>query len=75
MPRPHVSLLSLVLNAQTEARRLGWMELCTTLAKLFFMYDVELVDKEVDWHEKSEMHFFWRKPDLVVKLHRRKAQL
>ena len=47
------------------------MELCTTLTKLYFRYDIELDDKSWDWHESSEMYLFWKKPELNVRLHRR----
>ncbi|RYP61516.1 hypothetical protein DL770_009770 [Monosporascus sp. CRB-9-2] len=45
-------------------RHLGWMELRTTLSKLFWVYDLELVDRELDWLRDSEMHTLWRKPKL-----------
>ena len=47
------------------------MELYTTLAKLYFRYEVELVDTEMDWHERSEMYLFWKKPALMVRLRER----
>ena len=44
------------------------MEMRTTLAKLHFKYDLELLSKEVDWQGDSKMHTLWQKPDLLVKV-------
>ncbi|KAK3343539.1 benzoate 4-monooxygenase cytochrome P450 [Lasiosphaeria hispida] len=52
-------------------RNLGYMEMRTTLAKLFWKYDMELVNTELDWHRDSEMHTLWRKPALWVRLRER----
>ena len=49
------------------------MELYTTLAKLYYKYEVELIDKEMDWLESSEMYLFWKKPALMVRLQERKG--
>lgn len=48
------------------------MELHTSLAKIFYMYDVELMSTEVDWQLDSEMHLLWRKPQLMVRIGERK---
>ena len=50
---------------------LGWMELRTTLAKLLYTYDLELLDSQLDWHKDSKMHTLWQKPSLRIKLHLR----
>ena len=50
---------------------LGWLELRTILAKLHFSYDLELLDKDVDWQRDSQMHTLWKKPKLMVKATRR----
>jgi hypothetical protein len=47
---------------------LGWMEMKTTLAKLYFKYELELVDKGLDWHKASKMHTLWQKPPLLVRV-------
>ncbi|KAF5027084.1 hypothetical protein F66182_796 [Fusarium sp. NRRL 66182] len=47
-------------------KSLGWLEMRTTLAKMHFKYDMELVDPLLDWHAKSEMHTLWQKPMLNV---------
>jgi hypothetical protein len=38
------------------------------------MYDLELVDKSLDWHRDSEMHTLWKKPKLVVRAKRRQTR-
>ena len=50
---------------------LGWLELRTILAKLHFSYDLELLDKDVDWQRDSQMHTLWKKPKLMVRATRR----
>lgn len=50
---------------------LGWLEMRTILAKMYFKYDLELVDHSLDWHVQSQMHTLWQKPvmKVVVKPH------
>jgi len=43
------------------------MELRTTLAKLFWKCNMELVSKELNWHRGSEMNTLWRTPALLVR--------
>lgn len=38
------------------------------MAKLHFQFDVELVDKELDWLNKTIFRLLWDKPELVVRL-------
>lgn len=40
----------------------------TTMAKMIYTYDLELVDQELDWHGESRMHTVWEKPALMVKV-------
>ncbi|KAL5041782.1 hypothetical protein BDW71DRAFT_217423 [Aspergillus fruticulosus] len=49
-------------------RSLGWMELQTIMAKLIFSYDLELVNKDLDWLRDSRMHTLWEKPQLMVRI-------
>lgn len=42
------------------------MEMRTMLAKIHFKYDLELIDKSLDWHAQSEMHTLWQKPAMKV---------
>ena len=37
------------------------------LAKIVYAYDMELVDKGLDWIETCQMHFLWWKPELNVR--------
>ncbi|KAG8162989.1 hypothetical protein KVR01_007467 [Diaporthe batatas] len=47
---------------------LGWMEMRTILAKIHFKYNLEMVDKSLDWHAESEMHTLWQKPAMKVRV-------
>ncbi|KAM7185506.1 benzoate 4-monooxygenase [Naviculisporaceae sp. PSN 640] len=49
-------------------RSLGWMEMMTIMAKVIFMYDLEMVNKELDWHAESRMYTIWIRPELLVKV-------
>ena len=40
----------------------------TTLAKLHYEYDLELLSTDVDWLRDSRMHTLWQKPALTVKV-------
>jgi cytochrome P450 len=53
-------------------RNLAWMEMKTTLAKLHFKYDMELLSKDLDWHRDSRMHTLWHKPQMHVQVTERK---
>lgn len=47
---------------------LAWMELNTVIAKLLFTYDLELLNKDLDWHRDSKMATLWQKPELRVRV-------
>ncbi|KAF5861256.1 hypothetical protein ETB97_000448 [Aspergillus alliaceus] len=47
-------------------RGLAWLELRLTLAKLFYRYDLKLVDDELEWHRDVAMHLLWVKPKLMT---------
>ncbi|RYN20114.1 hypothetical protein AA0112_g10826 [Alternaria arborescens] len=47
-------------------KSLAWLELRTILAKLYFKYDLKLLDPQLDWHAQSEMHTLWQKPEMRV---------
>ncbi|KAI0179448.1 benzoate 4-monooxygenase cytochrome P450 [Hypoxylon sp. FL1284] len=51
---------------------LAWMEMRTTLAKMHYSYDFELLNKDMDWHRDSRMHTLWIKPELKVRVTTRK---
>ncbi len=56
----------LLADFDFHIRRLGWLELKVTLAKLFFQYDVTLLSKEVSWQDEAQMHLLWKRPTLVT---------
>ena len=48
------------------------MEMSLILAKIFYTYDPELVDKTLDWEGQSHTHILWWKPALNVRFRSRK---
>ncbi len=44
------------------------VEISLILAKLHWTYDLELLDKDLDWEGQSHMHVMWWKPALNVRL-------
>lgn len=50
------------------------MEINLLLAKMLWMYDMELVNEDLDWLEEGKVFVMWRKPELWVRFHER-AQL
>ncbi|KAF2753078.1 benzoate 4-monooxygenase cytochrome P450 [Pseudovirgaria hyperparasitica] len=48
-------------------RNLAWVELRTTLVKLHWKYDFELLNEEVDWQRDVRMRTLWNKPKLIVR--------
>lgn len=47
---------------------LAWAELRLIISSLFFAFDFELVDKEIDWMAMQEVFTLWKKPGLIVRL-------
>ncbi|OTA99546.1 hypothetical protein M426DRAFT_16305 [Hypoxylon sp. CI-4A] len=56
-------------------RPLAWLELRTTLAKLIWVYDLEIVDPDLDWHAEARMVSLWKKPSLMVRTRNRGVSL
>ncbi|KAF6824735.1 benzoate 4-monooxygenase cytochrome p450 [Colletotrichum plurivorum] len=48
-------------------RNFAWMEMNLVLAKMFWSYDMELVDKDFDFLKESTVHVLWRKPGLYIR--------
>lgn len=47
------------------------MEMNLLMAKIFWTYDLELVNKEVNWLKDGKVHVLWWKPKLFVRFHKR----
>jgi hypothetical protein len=47
---------------------MAWIEVRILLAKLLFMYDMEIVDKTLDWEAEQKCFTLWQKPDLYVRV-------
>ncbi|KAI0890402.1 benzoate 4-monooxygenase cytochrome P450 [Annulohypoxylon maeteangense] len=52
-------------------RNVAWLELHVTLAKLFWVYDLELVDPTLDWHKEIRMVSLWKVPKLMIRARNR----
>lgn len=48
----------------------AWMELNLVLAKLLWSYDMELVNRDIDFIQSSTVHVLWWKPKLFVRWHK-----
>lgn len=63
----------LTRHAPYLSHSFAMMEMNLILAKIFWRYDLELMDKDLDWEGESQMHIMWWKPELKVRFHERKA--
>ncbi|KAI2706025.1 hypothetical protein CBS147332_7269 [Penicillium roqueforti] len=52
-------------------RNFAYVEMCSILAKLFYTFDLELLDSGLDWEKESRMHVMWWKPSLPVRFRAR----
>ncbi|KAF5483981.1 Cytochrome P450 monooxygenase BOA3 [Colletotrichum fructicola] len=50
---------------------LAYLEMKIIVAKMVFLYDWELVSKEVDLMGQARLFLMWKKPALMVRFHRR----
>lgn len=55
------------------ASRFAYAQMSLQLAKMVYLYDMELVDKNLDWESSCRMHFLWWKPNLMVRFRPRDA--
>ena len=52
---------------------LAWIEVSLVLCKLLWMYDLQLLNNDVDWLRDSRMATLWQKPELRVRVKRREV--
>ncbi|KAL9586169.1 MAG: hypothetical protein Q9212_001090 [Teloschistes hypoglaucus] len=52
-------------------RNFAYMEMNLLLAKMLWTYDLELVNKKLDWLKEGKVHVLWWKPKLFVRFHKR----
>ncbi|KAJ6134169.1 cytochrome P450 [Penicillium sp. IBT 18751x] len=48
-------------------KNFAYMEICLILAKMHYNFDLELMDKGLDWEAQSRIHMMWWKPKLPVR--------
>ncbi|TGJ83736.1 hypothetical protein E0Z10_g5024 [Xylaria hypoxylon] len=51
-------------------RNFAWMELNLVLTKILWLYDMELITKDINWLQDSRVHVLWWKPELLVRFHK-----
>ncbi|KAI3316790.1 benzoate 4-monooxygenase cytochrome P450 [Xylariaceae sp. AK1471] len=56
-------------------RSLGLLELRLIMTKMIWKYDLELLDKSMDWHRDSLMQTLWQKPKMRVKVRDRSTDV
>ena len=50
---------------------LAYLEMRIILAKIVWMYDWELVNKDLKFFEEAKLYLLWKKPPVVVRFHER----
>ena len=50
---------------------LALLELRLVLAKIFWKFDMQLMDDNLDWFKANKNYVFWEKPSLPVLFRRR----
>lgn len=53
--------------------RFAYAQMSLELSKLLWIYDMELVDQNLDFEAESGMFFQWRKPPLFVRFKSRSS--
>ncbi|KAI2467234.1 benzoate 4-monooxygenase cytochrome P450 [Annulohypoxylon bovei var. microspora] len=56
-------------------RNLAWLELHTAIAKLLWVYDLQLVDPTLDWHKEVRMVSLWKMPKLMIRAKNRGVEI
>ncbi|KAF4910857.1 Cytochrome P450 monooxygenase BOT4 [Colletotrichum fructicola] len=51
----------------------AYMEINLILSKMLWKYDLELVNKNLDWERESRLHVMWWKPALMVQFKERRS--
>lgn len=64
----HLGCGHVSLTPGCDPASLGWLEIQTIMAKIIYRYDLELVDKDLDWQRDSRMHTTWEKPSMRVRV-------
>ena len=58
---------SVCADYYTLSHSFAYVEISLIMAKLHYRFDLELVNKSLDWEGSSRMHVMWWKPDLWVR--------
>lgn len=49
----------------------AYMEINLIMAKMFWQYDLHLVNPHLDWEGESQLHVMWWKPALMIRFAKR----
>ncbi|KAI1498688.1 cytochrome P450 [Biscogniauxia marginata] len=52
---------------------LAYLEARITLAKMIYTFDMELVNKDLDWWKELRSYLLWQKPQMFVRFYPRKS--
>lgn len=71
MPGTKVSFFFTNLEPNTDLAfyltSFALVEIALVMAKLHWRYDLDLVDRDLDWEGQSHMHVIWWKPALDIR--------
>ncbi|KAI1088434.1 benzoate 4-monooxygenase cytochrome P450 [Rostrohypoxylon terebratum] len=56
-------------------RNVASLELHVTIAKLFWVYDLELANPSIDWHRDVRMASLWKMPKLMIRAKNRGVKI
>jgi hypothetical protein len=54
--------------ANLLARSFAYAEMNLILAKMLWRWDLELVNKDLDWEGQGRMHVMWWKPSMYIRI-------
>lgn len=61
------------IDKTNQMRSFAYMQLSLVLTKMLWKFDLELLDKDLDWEGRSKMHLMWWKPSAYVRFIERAA--
>ena len=64
-------LCPLLLHMPTDAFSFALVQVSLLLAKMHFRFDMDMLDKELDWEAKNHIHVMWWKPPLYIRMMKR----
>ncbi|KAF2661029.1 cytochrome P450 [Lophiostoma macrostomum CBS 122681] len=56
-------------------KNLAWIQINTVIAKVTYKYDLEWINRDMNWHRDSRMYTLWEKPSLMVRVKARAGKV